>query len=171
MRDLWKFLWAFWRTLISFITGGILAAFLTIWTFFGKHAPPPWIWWGSLAIYFFLSAFGVWKKEHQRANKSEADMQRAAAQQETPDQIFADMQDTQLKEKLAGFEFNEARELFWKTFREGRIPDKYYYRDDKLRPLMISGLIKQDEQTGHIFIAPEYIEPAKRIHARSNRGK
>jgi hypothetical protein len=80
MRDFWEFLRTFWKTFISFVTGGILAVFLSIWGFYLKHSPPVWVLWGSLAFYFFMSAFGIWRKEYQRANSSASALKSATAQ-------------------------------------------------------------------------------------------
>jgi hypothetical protein len=72
MQDLWNFVTEFWRTFISKVTGGVLAAFLTVWGFYVGHAPPSSVLWGSLTVYFSMSAFGMWRKERHRAISAEA---------------------------------------------------------------------------------------------------
>ena len=64
-QDLMEFCRAVWASVISRVTGGLLAAFLTILAFYPPaHPPPAGILWGAVSIYFFLSAFGAWRKEH-----------------------------------------------------------------------------------------------------------
>ena len=79
MRDFWDFVREFIRTLISKVTGGILAAFLTTWTiadwtFHFRYPPPAGVLWASLASYLLASAFGVWQKERKRALGAEANL-------------------------------------------------------------------------------------------------
>ena len=45
------------------MTGGALAIFLMWWGFYYKKFPPAGIFWAFVATYFFVSAFGLWRKE------------------------------------------------------------------------------------------------------------
>ncbi|HTW95734.1 MAG TPA: hypothetical protein VMD30_13110 [Tepidisphaeraceae bacterium] len=87
MRDFGEFLYLYFRTLISAITGGLLAAILMTWGAVAHGLPPFSIVCGGLAIYFFTSAYGIWKKERQNARqqqaKANADREAASRERDT----------------------------------------------------------------------------------------
>lgn len=45
-----------------------------IWAFFARDIPPAAVFWACVAVYFCVSAFTVWKKEHQQKQQVQAEL-------------------------------------------------------------------------------------------------
>jgi hypothetical protein len=163
-QDFWQFSVTCWKSFEGLTTGGALAVFLTIWGFWVGHAPPSWVLFGSLAVYFFLAAFGAWREEHRLVLAGMPTRFTAARRAALKKKINAlSPPDRKLFDEIliGGAMPVPADETLYPI---GRIPSMRRHSYNRFARLISLGLVAKIDATNSYVVHPEILDDAKAVH-------